>query len=362
MARPSSTAVHMSRRELALDRRVWKATGGMTLFIAVAVGTISAFEAAELQLRIGIFATVFTVVALALLMREPPPIGSRMNHAVVALPWVGSAGVFLLSDIGAGVAVGAAMFIGPLASVRLQDQRQFVAHLVAASVTFALVAALREFEINASLCLLVTTMALWVLGGSCWVVLGMAELQGDELDRLVRRDPLTSIGNLRLLQERLDAAVEKHARIKQPFSIILLDLNGFKAINDELGHADGDALLRGVATALERAIEPDQTVVRQGGDEFCVLLPQSTEALAQRTTNALRAALAGVGDGVTAGFGIATFPADAVSGDVLMHVADARLRADKAGGPPRGDGARRRSDDAATVDRRDDDVRRAAGA
>ncbi|MBJ7469924.1 MAG: diguanylate cyclase, partial [Solirubrobacteraceae bacterium] len=87
-------------------------------------------------------------------------------------------------------------------------------------------------------------------------------------------------------------------------------------------------------------IESDQTVVRQGGDEFCVLLPQSTSALAVRTTNALRAALAGVGDGVTAGYGIATYPDDAVTADVLMHVADARLRDDKAGGPPRGGGVK----------------------
>lgn len=345
MGRPNATAVHMSRRELALDRRVWTATGGMTLFISVTIGVISFFETAGLQLRIALLAVVFGSVSIALLLREPPAIGSRLNHAVVALPWIGAAAVFLLSNIGAGVAVGAAMFIGPLASVRLQDLRQFVAHLAAASLAFLLVAGASAFEINTSLCLLITTMAMWVLGGSCWVVLGMAELQGDELDRLVRRDPLTGIGNLRLLQERLEAAVERHGRIKQPFSIIVLDLNGFKLINDELGHADGDAVLRGVATALERALEPGQLVVRQGGDEFCVLLPQSDEALARRTTNALRAALAGVGEGVTAGYGIATFPDDAVSGDVLMHVADARLRDDKAGGPPRGDGARRRKTD-----------------
>lgn len=346
MARPSTTAVHMSRRELALDRRVWTATGGMTLFIALAIGVISAFEADELQLRVGLIAAIYTCIAIALLLREPPAIGSRLNHAVVALPWLGAASMFLVSNVGAGVAVGAAMFIGPLASVRLQNQRQFVAHLAAASFAFLVVAALREFEVGTSLCLLITAMAMWVLGGSCWVVLSMAELQGDELDRLVRRDPLTGIGNLRLLEERLEAAVDKHQRIKQPFAVILLDLNGFKAINDELGHADGDALLRGVATALERAIEPGQTVVRQGGDEFCVLLPQSDERLARRTTNALRAALAGVGDGVTAGYGIATYPEDAIKADVLMHVADARLREDKAGGPPRGDGAQRRRTDA----------------
>lgn len=345
MGRPSSTAVHMSRQELALDRRVWKAIGGMTLFIAIAIGTISFFETAALQLRIALFAALFTVIAIALLLREPVAIGSRMNHAVVALPWIGASGVFLMSNIGAGVAIGAAMFIGPLASVRLQDQRQFIAHLVGASLAFFAVAVLREFEVGTSLCLLITAMAFWVLGGSCWVVLGMAEIQGDELDRLVRRDPLTGIGNLRLLQERLEAAIERHHRIRQPFSVILLDLNGFKAINDELGHADGDALLRGVATALERAIEPDQLVVRQGGDEFCVLLPQSDEAIARRTTNALRAALASVGAGVTAGYGIATFPDDATGSDVLMHVADARLRDDKAGGPPRGSGLARRATD-----------------
>ncbi len=359
MSRPKSTAVHLSRRELALDRRVWRATGGMTLFMALAMGILPSLELGSLQPTTAVAGAFFACIALAILWSEPPPIGSRLNHAVVALPWIGASAVFLFSNVGAGLAIGAAMFIGPLASVRLQNQRQFFVHLACATVAFLLVAAARGFDVGVSICLLITTMAMWVLGLSCWVVLSMTELQGDELDRLVRRDPLTGIGNLRLLQERLEQAVEKHERIRQPFSIILLDLNGFKVINDELGHADGDALLRGVATALERAIEPDQTVVRQGGDEFCVLLPQCTPALAVRTCNALRAALAGVGDGVTAGYGIATFPDDAVRPDVLMHVADARLLDDKAGGPPRGDGTAKRTDKRQTGD---DDLPRAANA
>ncbi len=341
MSRPSPTAVHLSRRELALDRRVWRATGGMTLFMSVSMAVVPLLDHGELRLSLALTAALFACLSLALLFREPPEIGTRLNHAVVALPYLGASLVFLLSNV--GLAVGAAMFIGPLASVRLQDQRQFVIHLGCATGAFALVAVATGFDVTTSICMLLTAMAMWVLGLSCWVVLGMAEMQGDELDRLVRRDPLTGIGNLRLLQERLEQAVERHGRLKQPFSIILLDLNGFKTINDELGHADGDAILRGVATALERAIEPDELVFRQGGDEFCLLLPQSTPALANRTANALRAALAGVGNGVTAGYGIATFPDDATGGQVLLHVADARLREDKAGGPPRGSGARVRS-------------------
>ncbi|MBJ7469923.1 MAG: GGDEF domain-containing protein, partial [Solirubrobacteraceae bacterium] len=270
MSRISSTAVHLSRKDLALDRRVWHATAGMTLFMAIAIGGLSVLDTDALHFPIAVIAATFTCIALALFSSEPPEIGSRLNHAVVALPWFGASSMFYVSNIGAGVAVGAAMFIGPLASVRLQDQRQFVAHLAAASVSFFAVAVLVN-DPATSICLLVTAMAMWVLGFTCWAVLSMAEAQGEELDRLVRRDPLTGIGNLRLLRDRLEHAIERHGRIKQPFSIILLDLNGFKAINDELSHADGDAILRGVATALERAIESDQTVVRQGGDEFCVL-------------------------------------------------------------------------------------------
>jgi diguanylate cyclase (GGDEF)-like protein len=115
--------------------------------------------------------------------------------------------------------------------------------------------------------------------------------------------------------------------------VIALDLNGFKILNDTVGHAAGDDLLRDVAEALSSVVDPRDTVVRQGGDEFCLVLPETSAAHAERTGNAIRARLAQIesyGANVTTGIGIASFPVDALRGDVLLHVADERLRANKA--------------------------------
>ncbi|MDQ8045380.1 MAG: GGDEF domain-containing protein, partial [Patulibacter sp.] len=98
-------------------------------------------------------------------------------------------------------------------------------------------------------------------------------------------------------------------------------------------HAAGDELLRDVADALTTVADPRDTIVRQGGDEFCLILPETSPAHAQRTANAIRARLAQVqayGATVTTGIGIASFPDDALRGDVLLHVADERLRENKA--------------------------------
>ncbi|MDQ8046110.1 MAG: GGDEF domain-containing protein, partial [Patulibacter sp.] len=187
-------------------------------------------------------------------------------------------------------------------------------------------------------CILVMAPAMWVLAFSCVVILEAAEAQSEELERLVRRDPLTGLGNRRLLDEQLSELLRRHELSGQQLSVLALDLNGFKALNDTLGHAAGDELLRDTATALERATRPQDVLIRQGGDEFLVLLPNTSPEHAQRTTNAIRAGLASTDTGglVSSGIGRATYPDDALTGDVLLHVADERLIADKASGPKRG--------------------------
>jgi diguanylate cyclase (GGDEF)-like protein len=92
------------------------------------------------------------------------------------------------------------------------------------------------------------------------------------LERMAKTDPLTGAGNRRALQERFELAAYKARRYGTAFSVIVMDLDGFKAINDSLGHIEGDAMLKAVASAIGRTLRPTDLLVRWGGDEFLILM------------------------------------------------------------------------------------------
>ncbi|MBO9532389.1 MAG: GGDEF domain-containing protein [Solirubrobacteraceae bacterium] len=323
----------VSRRELAVNRTVWLATGGMFAFYSAIAIAALAFTDVFPSNNLAVIAVGAAVVAIFLLRSEPPPIGSPRNHMVVALTYVvTSAGMFASAPSGA-FTLGGAFFIGPLAAVRLQDRRQIAAHLLASNILIFGVALFGGLSTAGVMMTTLFNLASWVLCFSCVVALEAAEAQGDELEQLVRRDPLTGVGNRRLLLEVLEDEIARHGRTGRELSLIALDLDGFKSLNDDVGHAAGDQLLHDVANAVVAAVEPRDTVVRQGGDEFCIVLPETSPALAERSANAVRAALAQVttpdGERISSGLGIASFPKDALSGEVLLHVADERLRLSK---------------------------------
>jgi diguanylate cyclase (GGDEF)-like protein len=150
-----------------------------------------------------------------------------------------------------------------------------------------------------------------------------------------RLDPLTGVGNYRLLDERLRYELTRHRRTGRPLSVVVLDLDNFKAVNDVLGHLAGDQLLREVADALRTTVREADTVVRQGGDEFCILAPETgteeAELLVGRIKHALRGLVA-VGEPLSTSAGCATFPDDATSPELLLAQADHAQREDKLAG------------------------------
>jgi len=151
------------------------------------------------------------------------------------------------------------------------------------------------------------------------------ERERDAMRRFALRDPLTGLANRRALDERLGYEIARHTRHGESFAVLALDLDGFKLVNDRFGHDAGDELLREAAAALVEAVRAQDTVVRLGGDEFCVLAPQTGEAaaehLAERVRDALRGVTAGL-SGLSASIGSAAFPADGTTPEALLGAAD----------------------------------------
>ena len=146
------------------------------------------------------------------------------------------------------------------------------------------------------------------------------------LESLTREDPLTGLGNVRVLRDRLGYEIARHQRHGRPLAVVVLDLDGFKGVNDRFGHAAGDEVLRGVGAALARAVRVQDTVVRQGGDEFCVLAPETAREEADLLMDRLRRAVAGsvAGlEGLGASFGAAIYPEDGTTAGDLLAEADA---------------------------------------
>jgi diguanylate cyclase (GGDEF)-like protein len=156
------------------------------------------------------------------------------------------------------------------------------------------------------------------------------ELEGaaDQLRELAERDPLTEIGNYRVLHERLREELERHRRDELSLSVLLVDLDRFKQVNERLGHAAGDDVLRRVARTLRDAVREQDTVARQGGDEFAVLAPgtdaEGAAMLAGRLRQRLRR-LQFAGDAIDATIGWAVYPADGETPQALLAHADSRL-------------------------------------
>lgn len=162
----------------------------------------------------------------------------------------------------------------------------------------------------------------------------LARREADAL-RMAELDDLTGLGNYRMFMRQLTAEVARSRRYEDPFSLVLLDLDGFKAINDELGHLAGDDALRLVAVALREALREEDVCCRQGGDEFAVIAVRAGEQEARELSERLAHAIAEIPFGaggerrLGTSVGWATFGEPARSVDELILRADAALRQSK---------------------------------
>jgi len=115
--------------------------------------------------------------------------------------------------------------------------------------------------------------------------------QTDQLTELALTDPLTSLANRRHLIDQLECEFTRARRYRRPLSLIYIDMDGFKSINDRFGHLFGDEILRGAALAMRAVLRSADLLARIGGDEFSVLLPETDVEGGRGVANKLRKAL-----------------------------------------------------------------------
>ena len=162
---------------------------------------------------------------------------------------------------------------------------------------------------------------------------------GKTLESLALRDPLTGLVNRRLLVERIAMAVVHARRNSGTMAVIYLDLDGFKEINNTLGHGAGDTLLKMVAARLVATVREEDTVARLGGDEFIIVLsqPSSTNGAGKVASKVIAALsqpyrIEGQTVSITASAGIGIYPGHGEDADTLLKSADVALYAAKRAG------------------------------
>jgi diguanylate cyclase (GGDEF)-like protein len=175
-----------------------------------------------------------------------------------------------------------------------------------------------------------------------WLVKAMAERLALTLADLKLRealraqsvcDPLTGWYNRRHMQESLDRDVRRAARTNRPLSLLMFDIDNFKEFNDSFGHEAGDVTLQNLCQKLKALIRSEDVACRYGGDEFVLILPDSSAELAAQRAENMRIAVGReemhyqgrLLKRMTLSFGIASFPADGKTSHELLRAADTAL-------------------------------------
>lgn len=154
----------------------------------------------------------------------------------------------------------------------------------------------------------------------------------EKLEQLAMEDPLTGLNNRRVFDERFRQEFGRAKRHKHDLTVVMLDIDHFKSVNDTYGHPVGDEVLKRIAAHLKATVRASDILARLGGEEFCMVLPESPEKSCVTFLERLRSDISEmefVTEGrtfrVTCSFGVAGLVADVVSRDVLTERSDAAL-------------------------------------
>ncbi len=182
---------------------------------------------------------------------------------------------------------------------------------------------------------------MWLLAGSITLLGGLfAVFQHTQarnreaqrrIERLAHYDPVTSLPNRSLLTDRLGQELVRSARSRDAFALAMFDLDGFKGVNDTMGHAAGDRLLAAVGQRARGCLRASDTLGRLGGDEFLAVLPRTSSEGALQVAETIRTEvgkpydLAGSYERICASVGVALYPEHGSDADALLRAADAAL-------------------------------------
>jgi diguanylate cyclase (GGDEF)-like protein len=148
-------------------------------------------------------------------------------------------------------------------------------------------------------------------------------------------DPLTGVFNRRHMERCLDDAIERQRRTSAPASLLVIDVDHFKRINDQFGHAKGDSVLKGIVSLVRKRSRKLDLLFRIGGEEFMLLLPDTREADAAAVAEQLRASIAEsrlLDDGrVTVSIGVSELQPDESLDSWMKHADEALYEAKAAG-------------------------------
>jgi diguanylate cyclase (GGDEF)-like protein len=159
---------------------------------------------------------------------------------------------------------------------------------------------------------------------------GELEEAHEHLERLALTDPLTGLNNHRAFKERLEAELRRAERERYCVSVVAIDVDNFKEVNDTWGHAAGDEGLVALAEAFRSHLRPSDLCGRVGGDEFCIALVRASAEEAEAVVERLRKHVATLeigpaGQSFTLSAGIAEFPKHSLSREELLHLADGAM-------------------------------------
>ena len=164
--------------------------------------------------------------------------------------------------------------------------------------------------------------------------------RAERAEELASRDSLTDLYNHRTFYALLKDEVARTRRFNRPLSLLMIDVDHFKNVNDTLGHQAGDAILRGLSDLLVRQVRAVDRVCRYGGEEFTVIMPETDTAIAMQIAERLRYLVErqpfdiddGKTTGITVSIGVATYPQLVDSPDEIVKAADVALYAAKQAG------------------------------
>ncbi len=318
----------MTRAQDAAQRR---ATTGRLAGLLFAVGAIVSAPANELftNPRVGpaarwvdVLAFLSGIVCLAIPWRRVP---ERWFHV---LPIAGTIEVGLsVWSVGThgGIYSWYYVLVAVFTAYAFENRAHIAAHMGLVAIAFAAPIAYLDAASNAPIRTVVAVPVILAVAAVVAYLREGLEAGKSLLALQASTDPLTGVANLRVRDERLEYEIARHHRVGRELAVLILDLDRFKEVNDTLGHLAGDRLLRDVAAVLSATVRSGDTVARPGGDEFCVIAPETGRAEAQRLAERIEIALStltATGRPLSASIGVALFPHDGNTPEQLIDRAD----------------------------------------